>query len=364
MTALPEIDWNDIEPPADIGTTGARRSWRPVDLAAVLAGQYEPLVPTVGSRDDGAGLLYRGRQHTVVGESEALKSWFAQVIAVTELNDGNGVLYLDFEDDEGAVVPRLLALGATRDAIRDRFAYLRPEEPVGALGNVNDLIQALGDVQPTYAVLDGITEAMTMHGLDPLNNKDVATFGRLLPRHIAASGPAVLSLDHVTKDREGRGRYALGAVHKLNAVDGAAFVLENRAAFGIRRTGRSTVLVAKDRPGQLRAYAQPSAGNLHWFADLVLISRDEVMVEASLEPPVERTEDFRPTVLMGRVAEALTRTPDPLSVRDVLDRVTGKQEATRKALACLIDEGFVVVDNGPRGARLHRLVKPFTREEF
>ncbi len=175
----------------------------------------------------------------------------------------------------------------------------------------------------------------------------------------------MLSLDHVTKDREGRGRYALGAVHKLNAVDGAAFVLKNRATFGIGRIGRSTVLLAKDRPGQLRGHAQASAGSLHWLADLVLVSHQGLTVDASLEPPADRTDDdFRLTVLKGRVADALAGATTPLSVRDVLERVTGKQEATRKALACLIDEGFVVVDNGPRGARLHRLVKPFTAEEF
>ncbi len=127
MTAMPEIDWSDLEAPA---AADAERSWRPVDLEAVLCGRWAPLRPTVGARDDGVGLLYRGRQHTVVGESEALKSWFSQVIAVAELNHGNGVLYLDFEDDESAFVSRLLALGATREAIRERCAYVRPIEPV------------------------------------------------------------------------------------------------------------------------------------------------------------------------------------------------------------------------------------------
>ena len=92
------------------------------------------------------------------------------------------------------------------------------------------------------------------------------------------------SLDHVTKDREGRGRYAIGAVHKLNALDGGAYILENRHPFGVGRTGRSTVRVAKDRPGQLRRNALPSGNGLHWYGDLVLKSVDEDFAEVTIYP--------------------------------------------------------------------------------
>ena len=59
-----------------------------------------------------------------------------------------------------------------------------------------------------------------MHGLDPLKNQD-ALFGTMVTKQLTASGAAAVSLDHVVKDREGRGRYALGAVHKLNGLSGA-----------------------------------------------------------------------------------------------------------------------------------------------
>ncbi len=350
--------WTEDAPPSAAGEH-RRRSWQPVDLDDVLLGRYERPAASVGRRDDRAGLLYPGRTNSAASETEGGKTWLALTVVATELRAGNGAAYLDFEDDEGGVVGRLMALDVDLTVIRDRFAYFRPEESIAALGNRDDLAEALGDLRPTVVVLDGVTEAMTLHGLEVKDNADVARFGRMLPGWIAGQGPAVLSLDHVTKDRETRGRYALGGAHKLNALNGAAYVLENRTPFGIGTTGRSTLFIAKDRPGQLRRNALPASGGMHWYGDLVLDSHHEQFVEASITPPTSHGEDFRPTVLMRRVSDALGRAGHPLSGREITDRVSGKQQVVRQALALLVDEGFVSVKPGPSNSRLHRLARPF-----
>jgi hypothetical protein len=350
--------------PVESQEPARRRPWQPVDLDDVLEGHYVPPLPTVGRRRDGAGLFYPGRVHSVASESEAGKTWLALHAVTVELAAGNGAVYLDFEDDEGGLVGRLLSLGVDRRVLRERFAYLRPDESISNVVNAADLGQVLGDLRPSLVVLDGITEAMTLHGLDGIDNRHVAVFGKLLPRRIAAHGAAVVNLDHVPKSTENRGRYAIGGQHKLAGLNGAAFTLENRTPFGIGLTGRSTVLVVKDRPGQLRRNALPSAGGAHWYADLVLDSQHEEFVEATIEVPAERAESFRPTVLMSRVSDALTRAGEPLAVRGVLDRVQGKRaQDVRTALAALVDEGYVVVENGSRGSHLHRLVKPYGKDE-
>lgn len=358
--------WHPFEPPtstsvADLHpeTPAARRTWRPVDLTDVLEGRYEPPRPTVGARDDGIGLFYAGRVHSIASESEGGKTWLALASAATELAAGNGVLYLDFEDDEGGVVGRLLALGADRDHIRRRFAYIRPEEGIGALGNREDLADALATLRPTLAVLDGITEAMTLHGLEIKDNGDVARFGKLLPRWIADQGPAVVALDHVVKDREGQGRYAIGGVHKLNGINGAAYLLRNRQPFGIGITGRSTILIAKDRPGQLRRHALPSCGGLHWMADLVITSHDETFVEVGIEPPRESAPgSFRPTAVMAKVSKVLADHPDGLSKNAIETMAGGKRDVVRAALELLVAEGYVKREK--RGnALIHRLEKPY-----
>lgn len=338
-------------------------TWRPIDVSDVLDGTWQPPRPTVGRCHKAPGLLYPGRRHDLYAESEAGKTWLALLVAADVLAEGGTVVYLDFEDDAGGIVGRLLAMATPPASIGERFAYIRPESPITAPAEREVLAQALGDLQPALAVLDGRTEAMALHGLSITDNDDTAKFGRLVERPLTETGAAFLGLDHVTKDRENRGRYAIGAVHKLNGLNGAAFSLENRSPLGDGLTGRSTLRITKDRPGQLRRHALPGREGTHWLGDLVVDATVTGFVDVALMAPIERPADFRPTVLMKRVSDALAGAPDPLNVRGVLDRVTGKADATRAALARLVDEGYVVVEKGPRGAQNHRLVKPFEVEE-
>lgn len=347
---LPPEDW--AAPPED--DAELKRPWRPVDLTAVLDGTWQAPEPSVGRRSDGPGLFYPGKVHTIASESEAGKTWLMLSACVDEIMAGCTVVYLDFEDDEGGLVSRLLALQVGPEVIRERFIYIRPTEPLGSGIHLDDLRRQLVDRQPTLVVLDGVTEAMTLHGLDPLSNKDIAAFGRLLPRRISETGPAVVCLDHVVKSAEGRGRYALGGVHKLNALDGAAFVLENRKPLGIGLTGITTVRIAKDRPGQLRKLGLPGKDGMFWFADLKLTSHAEGFTEVEVVPPEAMTEtEFRPTALMAKISAALSE-HGPMPQRQILATVKGRRQYAIDALALLQRDGFVS-DSSP-----HKLLKPFT----
>lgn len=114
MTPAPDPRWDDLPPPGFHTTPELpRTTWKPIDLREIVAADHVPLQPTVGQRTDGHGLLYRGRTHTMSGESEAKKSWIAQAIAAQELAGGESVAYLDFEDSAEAVTRRMLTLGAT-----------------------------------------------------------------------------------------------------------------------------------------------------------------------------------------------------------------------------------------------------------
>ncbi|WGY04323.1 AAA family ATPase [Nocardioides sp. QY071] len=339
-------DYPDVEvPPPDhlvVGEPVFRRSWKPVDLSDVLDGAWKPAEPTVGRRADGIGLFYPGKVHTVSSESEGGKTWLVLAAVVHELSVGNHVVYVDFEDDEGGIVGRLLTLQVDKQAIRERFHYVRPLDALGSGIHLDDLGVLLRDVQPTLGIVDGVTEAMTLHGLDTNSNSDAATFGRMLPRRLADAGAASVSLDHVTKSAEGRGRYSLGAVHKLNALDGAAYVLENRNSFGVGITGRSTIRIAKDRPGQLRRHALSSSGGLHWFGDLVMASHHETWAELEVAAPVDTADvEFRPTHLMGAICAAIEKVGRPLSGTQIEAMVKGKATTIRQARALLEVEGYI-----------------------
>jgi hypothetical protein len=348
----------DLESVVGNGPIGASRQadWLPVDLTAVLDGTWQPPLPTVGKRSDGCGMFYPGKHHSAIGETESAKTWFALSAGLDEMAAGNHVLFIDFEDDEGTIVSRLLAIsGQSTEMIRERFHYLRPDGPLSP-ANRSDLDAVLHDCRPTLAICDGITEAMVLHGWDPLKNADVALFNALIIKPLTNAGAAAVALDHVVKDREGRGRYALGGVHKLNAVSGAGYLLENRQPFGIGLTGRSTIKITKDRPGQLRPYSRPSSGGLFWYGDLVLRSHHSDFAEVTVEPPHEHEDGFRPTELMTKIAAELGKAVQPMSQRELLKLVKGRDETKREAFARLIAEGNI------SSKTPHTLLKPFESE--
>jgi hypothetical protein len=214
----------------------------------------------------------------------------------------------------------------------------------------------LGDLKPSLVVLDGRTEGMSLHGLKITDNDDVAKYGRLIERPLAQDGRALLALDHVTKDRETRGRYGIGGVHKLNGLTGAAFTLETRTPIAHGVIGRST----KDRPGQLRRHGLPGKEGTHWLADLIVDATTPGYTEVTLAAPVDRSGDFRPTVLMRRLAEAMGQvTGDEWVTQNAaIMMIKGKREQKIDALGCLVKEGYV--ERQARGTTLlHRLVRPF-----
>ncbi|GBQ01030.1 hypothetical protein SSP531S_24600 [Streptomyces spongiicola] len=345
----------------------AARSWQAQDLRSVLDGTYKPPQPSVGERDDGVGVFYPGRINSVASESEAGKTWFALIVCLQEINKGNHVVYLDFEDDAGGVVGRLLVLGAVPADILDRFHYIRPESKPGP-ADLADLAQLM-ELRPTLAVVDGVTEAMSLYGLELKDNTDVAAFGRQLLRPLSNAGAAVVTLDHVVKAGENRGRYSLGGVHKLNGLNGVMYMLENLRPFGVGVTGKSRVRIAKDRPAQLRKHGFANKTGMHWYGDLVVASHDASFAEAHLYPPVQ-TDDSPETAaeageqerrkrlaveLERKVLDVLRDAREPLSKNAVEGLVEGKASEVRRTLAALVARNLVIVVEGPRKALLHSL---------
>jgi hypothetical protein len=74
-------------------------------------------------------MFYPGRVNGIQGESEAGKSWVALISCLVEMNRGNTVVYMDFEDSEEGVVSRLLLIGATPDQIAACSCTSAPASP-------------------------------------------------------------------------------------------------------------------------------------------------------------------------------------------------------------------------------------------
>lgn len=330
-------------------------SWAPLDLDPVLQGDEVDPPPCILQRNDGPHLLYAAAIHTISGEPGSGKTWLALIAALQQLAAGAIVTMIDFEDRASRVIGRLLSLGAHPDAIRSNFRYVRPNAPVDDT-NRPHLDQATTGA--SLVILDGVTEAMTIHGLDLNNNADIATFNNLLPRHIADhTGAAVVMIDHVVKDGEKQGRWAIGGQHKLAAIDGAAFIVKATEPFGRGKTGVARIGIAKDRPGHLEGIAY---GRI--VAELLIDGTDELCVRHQLRPaeevPLDTAGNLRPTFLMERLSRYIEITPG-LNQGELTQRVTGKPRALVTALDHLVSEGYVEVDRGPKNSKLYRSVEPF-----
>jgi len=322
-------------------------------IERILDGTASTPMPTVGMLTDGKFLFYPGRINALWGESGSGKTWAGLIACQQELDAGNAVLFLDFEDNEQGTVSRLLALGVKPTTIVDAFIYFRPELACtdDELSHLAALIEA-HDI--TTVVIDSTGESMALQGLRDRDD-EVSLWFRTLPGRLARLGPAVIVLDHVTKDRETRGLYAIGSQRKRAAISGAAYMVDAVKAFGRGRLGIAKLTVAKDRHG---TYAQGTK-----VAELVIDATVESTIFAELRP-VEATDadqPFRPTVLMERISRYVEINPG-LSARAVVAGVTGNAQAKRLALELLVSEGYIAQERSGQ-TLLNHSVKPFREHE-
>jgi hypothetical protein len=342
-----------------------RDSWAPVDLGPYLDGTYERPEPTVGlARKDGLRLLYPGKEHAVIGEMEAGKSWFSLACVATELNAGNCVVYIHFEEDDPAdSVDRLCALGVPTHRIREGFLFIGPRKPV-----TPDGINRLLTYAPTLVVLDGQNEGMVLHAQAIREEDGAGKFRALLVKPWTEAGAAVLTCDHVVKDKEARGRYALGSIHKGNALSGSLIVLENAEPFGRGERGSSRVYVTKDRPGHLRRHGQPTKTSGKTFMGQLVVddtrrwrdALDLVLLPPNDDKPAaDKPESLLGEQVLGVVAAAPGEIVGSSRILYALLRKAGvnaRNTAVNDAVDDLLAAGRLAEFPGSRGARGFRLV--------
>jgi hypothetical protein len=244
-----------------------RTSWWPQPIRTAAAQASEQPEPEFLIRLDGHRLFYRNRVNGLLGESESGKTWVALLAVAQALGAGETVLYLDFEDTASGIDERLTLMGVS-DADAQRCYYMSPEEAV-TVAAANDLRQTLEQHKPGLVVLDGVNAAMTLLGFDLENNKDATAFAQQLLRPLAATGAAVVYVDHVPKNKDNRGKGGIGAQAKRAMTTGCALSVEVVQPFGRGMKGRLRLTVDKDRSGRVRSACPDakSAGSVHIDSD-------------------------------------------------------------------------------------------------
>ncbi len=291
--------------------------------------------PTVLYRTDGQCLLYAGKINAIFGESESGKTWVALEAVRQQLVQGNRVFYIDFEDSKRGIRGRLKALGVMRDHFQ-RFKYANPD------GGYNEIAQpallgAIRDFTPDLIVMDGVNAAMNLLGLDLEKNKDATQFSQVVLRPLRLWGAAVLTIDHVTKSKDNRGNYAIGAQAKRADIDGVAISVDVSMPFGRGSNGKLNLKITKDRPGFVRGIAQEAS----FIGTVDLISQPDNRIEISI---IGGQVGFTShEYLMRKVSEFMEKHGAELSTNQVVQAIDGGTDQIKKALAQLENTGFLAV---------------------
>lgn len=335
-----------------------RTSWWPRSLEPVLSGEQTEPPPTVLTRDDGQPLWYAGKINGLIGESESGKTWVALLAVAQELNIGNRVLYLDFEDAAPGIVSRLRALGVDDDALSAILDYCDPAESLHAAAS-GDLGELLTCRDYSLIVVDGFNAAMTLLGLDLMSNTDVTKFFQLLLRPLAKTGSAVAYVDHIGKNAQDDSKGGIGAQAKRAMTTGCVIKVKVAEPFGRGMTGRLFMAVDKDRAGHVRGNSGMGrdAGTAELTSDITSGAVGVVLAAPSMATRTEK-RTVKLESLMEAISDWLGTHPRNTSknvIRNVLD---GRNEDKDAALEALIKGGYVDQTKVGQGFS-HRLLKPY-----
>lgn len=331
-------------------------SWTPVAPDAYLDGTWTPPKPTHLTRNDGTGLFYPDRINLLFGESETGKGWIALHAVAQACTAGQNVLYIDFEDYADTIYHRLLKLGVPGQQLRDRLAYIRPDHALDDDAR-QQLSTHLNQAPPALVILDGVTGAMSMHGLDTNVSTDVDRFYSTLGEPLARAGAAVVFIDHIPKSNENAGKGPIGSQHKRARVSGASYKVDPLQPIAPGRVGRLLLKIDKDRLGALRSIHPTVAGTF------VLDSTGPVSSAVLYAPDDPDTQQARHVEdVMEEVSRALEGAESGQLTKRALEQAVTLRKGDLtldEAVRRLVETGHVVLDSGPRNALIHRLVSAY-----
>lgn len=326
------------------------------DINAVLDGTFERPRPELMIRTDGMGMMYRGRVHSLAGEPGGGKTWLA-LYAVKQVLDGGGrCVFLDFEDRIDTAVRRLVQLGCGGHAILDGLTYTNPTLAIKGGGLPINIVDA--SVGADLVVIDSMGEALAHSDLNQNDDGEVRDWMANTARRLANAGACVLILDHVSKDADNRGRWAIGSQRKLAAIDGIAYVASTITAASHSQAGHVIVKCSKDRLGNFQHGT--NVADIH----INPIGSD---VEIVINPPKETTTESGEHLLTGymeKVSRFLETDDDGWSKAAIHGSVGGKKDHINTAIRQLQDGGYIDVVKGDRNTVIHRSKMPYREPEI
>jgi hypothetical protein len=350
-TGFRAVDPDTFSPTADPD------SWDEVDLSAALRGDKVRPEPTILRRSDGRYLLYEGQVNYLHGSDGVGKSLVGLFAGIEILAAGGHVIWLDWEDpDETTVIARLLDLGVDHTVIAGQFHYLHPETEATptAVAKVCDLIRRLA---ARLVVVDSIGEALGIDAVNEDKDNEVTPWFRRVLRPLAATGAAVLPIDHGIKSGDNP-LHPSGSKRKRAMVTGAHFLVEAPRPISQEfKGGQLKLTTAKDRHGNYTR-GKPAA-----IIDVTIYPDDGWTVH--VHPPelagdTGAQNDLALARAMVRVVKEIeekTGKPPNMGMLEQSKRVKASNAAKRAAVEYACDLDALRETEGKRNARLFSFVK-------
>lgn len=338
-------DFHTIAEPPQNGT-GDKDSWQPILLTSLP--EHPPVQPTLG----GLGFVYPATRHVFSGPQESAKTLAAYAVAIQVVrNDGGPVILIDFEMGSYNARNRLRELGATEHDLA-QIPYLEPHEPA-----TETRIGTLAALNPQLVIIDAAAGAYDLQGLDDNKRQDVGKISRLYVDRFWKHGIATIFLDHVVKNTETRGKYAIGSERKVGGTEvHLGFEVITPISRGSR--GLYKITTHKDRGGYLKRGV---------LAEMSLESDPDTHRITWEFKPASSTDDehpWMPTKQMQKVSALLAIQTEPVSRNQIVAEIGGRKDYTLKALDHLCRLGYATETDGPRNAKMVSHARSFTVHEW
>ena len=281
-------------------------------------GDIKPPAPTIGRREDGVGLFYRGQANLLFGDPESGKTLIAQCAAADELATGGSALIIDLDHNgAGATISRLISMGVDEAVLRDlsRFRYCEPEDAEQLAIVVTDSVEWA----PSIILLDSLGELLPMFGASSNSPDDFTRVHTAVIKPLARSGAALVVIDHLPKNRDSASFGSTGTTAKKRAIGGTSLRVTVQDPFRPGSGGRAQVTLNKDRHGGLRA-ACP-AEDREPVAATFKLWNDNGDMRWKFIVPMQGERSIAPGVTDEDVTALCELTPPPASQRDVKERL-------------------------------------------
>lgn len=305
--------------------------WAPLNLAELP--EQPPVQPTLG----GLGIVYPGKRHVFSGPQESAKTLAAYAIGLQVVRHQGRLMLIDFEMGPWDARNRMRDLGAGADDFQ-RILYIEPSQPATLT-----TAAALLTYRPDLVIIDAAAGAFDLQGLDDNKRQDVEKFTSLYVRAFWKAGVATIVLDHVVKNAEARGKYAVGSERKVGGAD-VHLGFEVITPISRGTNGLYKIVTHKDRGGFLKRGA---LANLKLSSDN---STHAITWEFDAAEQTDEEHPFRPTRLMEKVSIYLELRPERTATRGQIEEdVTGRAGFIRKAIDALVADDYASEIVGGKG---------------